>query len=167
MEFPYILHFGEVSRMNVLLPYWTATYWTNSTLPLTKLMALQSLLDLKIHSKFFPTSSNSLHHNTNEHSGFRFKNGSEPSKPIWNVGSSCRCPCSLQGSWTRWPLKFPSNSNYDSTIKSEWDDAHTKTNTPISLTLRQVGLKSIEIKLKIRLLIALTEFWREHVKRLP
>jgi len=25
--------------------------------------------------------------------------------------SSCRCPCSWQGSWTRWPLKTPSNSN--------------------------------------------------------
>ena len=24
---------------------------------------------------------------------------------------SCRCPCSLQRSWTRWPLKVPSNSN--------------------------------------------------------
>ena len=26
------------------------------------------------------------------------------------------CPCSLQGSWTRWPLKFPSNSK-DSVIQ--------------------------------------------------
>ena len=24
---------------------------------------------------------------------------------------SCRCPCSLQGSSTRWPLRIPSNSN--------------------------------------------------------
>ena len=24
---------------------------------------------------------------------------------------SCRCPCALQGSWTRWPLKVLSNSN--------------------------------------------------------
>ena len=24
---------------------------------------------------------------------------------------SCGCPCSLQGSWTRWPFKIPSNSN--------------------------------------------------------
>ena len=23
---------------------------------------------------------------------------------------SCRCPCSLQGSWTRWSLRVPSNS---------------------------------------------------------
>jgi len=23
----------------------------------------------------------------------------------------CRCPCSLQGSWPRWPLNVPSNSN--------------------------------------------------------
>ena len=23
---------------------------------------------------------------------------------------SCGCPCSLQGSWTRWPLQVPSNS---------------------------------------------------------
>jgi len=25
--------------------------------------------------------------------------------------SSCRCPCSLQGSWSRWPLRVPSNLN--------------------------------------------------------
>ena len=25
--------------------------------------------------------------------------------------SSCRCPCSLQGSWIRWPLRITSNSN--------------------------------------------------------
>jgi len=24
---------------------------------------------------------------------------------------SCRCPCSVQGCWTRWPLGVPSNSN--------------------------------------------------------
>ena len=24
---------------------------------------------------------------------------------------SCRCPCSWQGRWTRWPLRVPSNSN--------------------------------------------------------
>ena len=24
---------------------------------------------------------------------------------------SCRCSCSLQGSWTRWPLRVPPNSN--------------------------------------------------------
>ena len=30
---------------------------------------------------------------------------------LWATWSSSRCPCSLQGSWTRWPLKFPSNSN--------------------------------------------------------
>ena len=23
----------------------------------------------------------------------------------------CRCPCSLQGSWSRWPLRVPSDSN--------------------------------------------------------
>jgi len=25
---------------------------------------------------------------------------------------SCRCPCSLQGDWTRWPLKVPSHPNH-------------------------------------------------------
>lgn len=30
---------------------------------------------------------------------------------LWAVCSSCRCPCSMKGSWTRWPLKVPSNSN--------------------------------------------------------
>jgi len=29
----------------------------------------------------------------------------------WATSSSCRCPCSLQGSWTRWPLRVLSNSN--------------------------------------------------------
>ena len=29
-----------------------------------------------------------------------------------SIRSSCRCPCSLQGSWTRWPLRVPSISNY-------------------------------------------------------
>jgi len=24
----------------------------------------------------------------------------------------CRCPCSLQGNWTRWPLRVPFNSKY-------------------------------------------------------
>ena len=24
---------------------------------------------------------------------------------------SCRCPCALQGSWNRWPLRVPSNSD--------------------------------------------------------
>ena len=30
---------------------------------------------------------------------------------LWAHCSSCRCPCSLQSSWTRRPLKVPSNSN--------------------------------------------------------
>ena len=30
---------------------------------------------------------------------------------LWAILSSCRCPCSLQGSWIRWPLRIPSNSN--------------------------------------------------------
>ena len=33
----------------------------------------------------------------------------------WAPWLSCRHPCSLQGSWTRWPLRVPSNSN-DSVI---------------------------------------------------
>jgi len=32
----------------------------------------------------------------------------EGNQPIW---SSCQCPSSLQGSWTRLPLRVPSNSN--------------------------------------------------------
>ena len=37
------------------------------------------------------------------------ENGSQDSfsAPWW----SCRCPCSLWGSWTRWPLVFPFSSN--------------------------------------------------------
>ena len=30
---------------------------------------------------------------------------------FWAPWSSCRCPCSLQGSRSRWSLKIPSNSN--------------------------------------------------------
>ena len=30
---------------------------------------------------------------------------------LWATWSSWGCLCSLQGSWTRWPLKVPSNSN--------------------------------------------------------
>lgn len=30
---------------------------------------------------------------------------------LWAQHGACRCPGSLQGSWTRWPLKLPSNSN--------------------------------------------------------
>ena len=29
---------------------------------------------------------------------------------LWATCLSCSCPCSMQGRWTRWPLKFPSNS---------------------------------------------------------
>ena len=30
---------------------------------------------------------------------------------LWVICWSCRCPCSLQKSWTGWPLRVPSNSN--------------------------------------------------------
>lgn len=30
---------------------------------------------------------------------------------LWAPWSSCRGPCSLQRSWTKWPLRIPSNSN--------------------------------------------------------
>jgi len=30
---------------------------------------------------------------------------------LWATWSRCRYPCSLQGSWSRWPLRVPSNSN--------------------------------------------------------
>jgi len=35
---------------------------------------------------------------------------------------SCRCPCSVQGSWTRWPLRVPSNSNKSMILllSAEW-----------------------------------------------
>ena len=39
---------------------------------------------------------------------------------------SCRCPCALQGGWTRWPLRVPSNSN-DSLIL--WNFLLTDTST--------------------------------------
>ena len=29
---------------------------------------------------------------------------------LWATWCNCSCPCSCQGSWTRWPLKLPSNS---------------------------------------------------------
>ena len=40
---------------------------------------------------------------------------------------SCRCPCSLQESWTRWLLRVPSNSNDDKlrSLKSLWGEKTT------------------------------------------
>lgn len=38
---------------------------------------------------------------------------------LWAIWSGWRCPCSLQGSCTRWPLKIPSSSNY-SMISAGW-----------------------------------------------
>jgi len=29
----------------------------------------------------------------------------------WATWSSCKCPCLLQGIWTRWPLRVPSNTD--------------------------------------------------------
>lgn len=37
----------------------------------------------------------------------------EGNQPIW---SSCQCPSSLQGTWTRLPLRVPSNSNNSDSI---------------------------------------------------
>ena len=45
---------------------------------------------------------------------------------LWETWSSCRCPCSLQGGWTRWSLKVPSNPNYSMILlKYNWDDTDT------------------------------------------
>lgn len=42
------------------------------------------------------------------------------SSPIWSTaGSSCRHPCSLQGSWTGWPFNASSDSN-DSMVVLIW-----------------------------------------------
>ena len=38
---------------------------------------------------------------------------------LWAPWSSCRCPCSLQDSWTRWPLEVPSHSD-DSMVLKPW-----------------------------------------------
>ena len=43
----------------------------------------------------------------------------------WATWSSCACPCSLQGSWTKWLLKIPSNSKdsmilEDRRVKRMW-----------------------------------------------
>jgi len=46
---------------------------------------------------------------------------------LWATWSSCRCPRSLQGSWTRWPLKVCSNSK-DSMVQCHgpfWPPGHT------------------------------------------
>jgi len=32
-------------------------------------------------------------------------------RELWATWTSCRCPYTLQGSWTRWTLRVPSNSN--------------------------------------------------------
>ena len=35
----------------------------------------------------------------------------------WATWSSWRCPCSLLGGWTRWPLKVPSKPNYSMIVR--------------------------------------------------
>ena len=56
-------------------------------------------------------------------------------RELWATWSSWRCPCSLQGGWTRWPLKAPSNLNYSmilysnafwNIVSSCWDDIMDK-----------------------------------------
>ena len=36
----------------------------------------------------------------------------------------CRCPCSLQGNWTRWPLRVPSNSSNSTILFCFWIMSH-------------------------------------------
>jgi len=46
---------------------------------------------------------------------------------LWATCSSCRCPCSSQGTWTRWSLRAPSNTKkfYDFMISSDlWRGWH-------------------------------------------
>ena len=35
---------------------------------------------------------------------------------LWGTWSGWRCPCSLQGVWTRWSVKIPSNPNYSMSL---------------------------------------------------
>ena len=37
---------------------------------------------------------------------------------LWATWSSWRCPCLLQGGWTRWPLKVTSNPNHSVILSS-------------------------------------------------
>jgi len=52
---------------------------------------------------------------------------------------SCSCPCSLQRSWTRWPLKVPSNSNHSMIplLSTKAEQTH-----PSGLRLSAVGENS-------------------------
>jgi len=43
---------------------------------------------------------------------------SSPWIRFWATWLSCRCPCPVQGSWARWSLKIPSNSN--DSVKTKW-----------------------------------------------
>jgi len=49
----------------------------------------------------------------------------------WATWWSCGCPCSLQGSWTRWPLKIPSNSKDSMSV---WFYEITNENSTFSLS---------------------------------
>ena len=42
---------------------------------------------------------------------------------LWATWSGWRCPCLLQGGWTRWPLKVPMNPNYSMLV---WFYFHVK-----------------------------------------
>ena len=44
---------------------------------------------------------------------------------LWASWSSCRCPCSFQGSWIRWPLKVSSNSNNSMTPWFPFNSLHS------------------------------------------
>lgn len=37
----------------------------------------------------------------------------------WTTQSSCRCPCSFQRIWTRWPSQVSSNSKYFTILKRQ------------------------------------------------
>ena len=71
---------------------------------------------------------------------------------------SCRCPCSLQGSCTRWPSRVSSNSN-DSMIlwgKSPWaTTAYCEGVLSLSLGLHYLNAFSITIINKIH-----SKYWR-------
>ena len=74
----------------------------------TDVSATQSLT----HCTYFRESSEVL-----KRVSLRGSGCSVPGNKVRLVGAlstwcSCRCPCSLQRSWTRWPLRAPSNSKH-------------------------------------------------------
>ena len=71
---------------------------------------------------------------------------------------SCRCPCSQQGSWTRWPLNVSSNSKDPMILYTTWY-IHTDTITRLSSWQKRKHETSMSEKIQES---SSCNFWKKH-----